>query len=236
MGIAANTLYANFRTSLIALADDDFCEFSMCGIPCERPFLGVRIPEIRKLVAQIPREHFAEMLAAQPIALEEVIARGFMIARLPYAEMLEQFDSQIKLLDNWCTVDTFCAALGKIIRGHEEQFLDLKVGPLLKRRDEFAVRAGLVLLIDFYVKFEYLALIFDRIESLREREEYYIKMDIAWLVAECFIKFPEATRAYLEISKLEKWTFNKAIAKICDSTRVDKETKAELKELRRKQK
>ncbi len=227
-------MYQDFQTKLISHADDKYREFCMRGIPCDRPFLGVRIPQIRKLVKDIPPEQFEEFLKAKPLAIEEVIARGFLIARLSYDEMLKFFDSQVELLDNWCTVDTFCAALRKVVKHHEDDFLNSKVENLLKSKDEFAVRAGLVCLLDFYVKPEYLHLIFDRIESLKDREEYYVKMALAWLLAECFIKYPEITRDYLDRSKLEKWTFNKAISKICDSYRVSQDTKTEIKKLRKK--
>ena len=226
-------MYSDFQTKLISLADDKYREFSMRGIPCDRPFLGVRIPQIRKLVNQIKPADPEQFLAHQPLAIEEVIARGFVVARLPYEEMLKHFDSQIQYLDNWCTVDTFCAALRKNVKHHEEDFLDEKVEKLLVAKDEFAVRTGVVCLLDFYIKPEYIHLIFDRIENLRVREEYYIKMSIAWLLAECFIKYPEMTRDYLGRSKLDKWTFNKAISKICDSYRVDNDTKTEVKKLRK---
>ena len=226
-------MYSAFQTKLISLADDKYREFSMRGIPCDRPFLGVRIPQIRKLVKEIPPEQLEEFIKAKPLAIEEVIARSFAIARLPYDKMLEKFDSQIQYLDNWCTVDTFCAALRKTVKHHEDDFLDEKVEKLLVAKDEFAVRTGVVCLLDFYVKPEYLHLIFDRIESLRAREEYYIKMSIAWLLAECFIKYPEMTRDYLGRSKLDKWTFNKAISKICDSYRVENVAKTEVKKLRK---
>lgn len=224
----------NFRNQLASLADDEYREFSMRGIPCDRPFLGVRIPEIRKLVKEVPSTDFTELLAATPISIEEVIARGFLIARLPYAEMLRYFDSQISYIDNWCTVDTFCASLRKTVKKHESEFLDTKIESLLQSQDEFAVRTGLVCLLDFYVNFDYLFLIFDRIESLKNRDEYYIKMAIAWLLAECYIKYPDETFSYLEQSTLEKWTFNKALSKICDSYRVSPETKQQIKLLRKK--
>ena len=66
------------------------------------------------------------------------------------------------------------------------------------------------------------------------REEYYVRMAIAWLVAECFIKYPEITLGYLKVSQLPKWTFNKAISKICDSYRVDEEMKEIVRGLRKK--
>ena len=226
-------MYQNFRTKLLSLSDEKYREFCMRGIPSDRPFLGVRIPEIRKLVQQIPPQDFQEFLNQEPLTIEEVIARGFLIARLPYPEMLKYYDSQIKLLDNWCTVDTFCAALRKTIKHHETDFLDQKVEKLLKSKNEFAVRTGLVSLLDFYVNPDYLALIFDRTESLKNRDEYYIKMAIAWLLAECFIKFPDETYAYLKISKLSKWVKGKTISKICDSYRVDSSSKEQVKKLRK---
>ena len=95
------------------------------------------------------------------------------------------------------------------------------------------MRAGLVILKCAYVEFDYLALIFDRVESLAGREEYYIRMAIAWLVAECFIKYPDETLAYMKVTKLPDWTYNKAISKICDSYRVDLEIKNTLRKIRR---
>lgn len=226
-------MYAAFREKLVKLADDKYREFSKKGIPCDRPFLGVRIPEIRKLVKEIPPKDFDEFLAARPVAIEEVIARGFLIARLPYEKMLEVFDSQIELLDNWCTVDTFCAALRKTVKKHEDDFWECKVEKLLKKQNEFAVRMGIVAMLDFYVNPRYLQIIFAQIEKLKNHDEYYVRMALAWLLAECFIKFPNETYEYMNHSNLDKWTFNKAISKICDSYRVDSEMKEEVKRMRR---
>lgn len=226
-------MYATFREELVKLADDKYREFSKKGIPCDRPFLGVRIPEIRKLVKEIPPKDFDEFLAARPVAIEEVIARGFLIARLPYEKMLEVFDSQIELLDNWCTVDTFCAALRKTVKKHEDDFWECKVEKLLKNQNEFAVRMGIVAMLDFYVNPRYLQIIFTQIEKMKNHDEYYVRMALAWLLAECFIKFPNETYEYMNRSNLDKWTFNKAISKICDSYRVDSEMKEEVRRMRK---
>ena len=226
-------MYSNFKTELISLADDQYRDFIMRGIPCDRPFLGVRIPNIRKLISCISPSDFSEFLANTPITVEEVIARGFIVARLPYDKMLDYFDSQITYLDNWCTVDTFCSALRKAIKYHKPDFFERKVDHLLRSGSEFATRAGLVFLLTSYVDPDYLQLIFDRIEMLKNHEGYYVKMALAWLLAECFIKYPDITYAYLKTSHLQKWTFNKAISKICDSYRVSPETKTNLKTLRK---
>lgn len=225
--------YRELKERLAFFADEKYCEFLKKGIPCERPFLGVRIPIIRSVVDKVPRDLYGEFLEVEPVALEEVLARGMIICKLPYDEMLDWFDSQVDYIDNWCTCDIFCSGLRKVISKQRAEFLDLKVEKLLNSDDEFAVRVGLVILKSVYVEFDYLAVIFDRVEKLARRDEYYVKMAIAWLVCECFIKYPEETLAYLKVSKLSKWTFNKTISKICDSYRVDEETKGMLRKMRK---
>lgn len=223
----------DFRSKLASLADDNYREFTMKGIPCERPFIGVRMPEIRRLVSKIPPENFQEFLDFSPVAFEEVLARGMAVSRLPYDKMMRYFDSQVSLIDNWCSCDSFVTELRPLVKKHLAEFLDLKIEGLLRTSDEFKVRVGLVMLLNFYVEFDYLFLIFDRVEGLAEREEYYIKMAVAWLIAECFIKFPDETFGFLKKTGLSKWTFNKAISKICDSRRVLPEVKEELRGMRK---
>ncbi len=234
--------YSEFREKLAYYADDSYREFSQKGIPTERPFIGVRIPQIREIAKDIAPKFYNDFLKTEPVAIEEVLARGMVICRLPYEEILaprkafnnkSYFDSQIDIIDNWCTCDTFCSGVAKRIKNHRAEFLDLKIENLLADPREFAVRTGLVLLKCAYMDFDYLNLIFDRVENLRNREEYYIKMASAWLIAECFTKYPEATFAYLKTTKLPKWTFNKTISKICDSYRVLEEDKALLRKMRK---
>ena len=227
-------MYSEFYKKLTELSDEKIAEFSKRTIPCSRPFMGVKIPEIRKLVKEIPLDASDEFLAHEPVAVEEVLARGFMVARLSYEKMISVFDSQVEYLDNWAAVDTFLAALRNTVKGHEKEFFETKISLLLKSNKEYAARAGVVSLLDFYVSSEWLATIFNIVEEMGAREEYYVRMAVAWLVSECFIKFPEETLIYMKGSKLPAWTYNKAISKICDSFRVSKEDKDTLKKMRRK--
>ena len=225
--------YNELRERLAFYADDEYRDFSMRGIPSERPFIGVRIPKIRELAGLVSKEKIEEFLEASPVAFEEVIARGFLICRLPYEEMIFHFDSQINYIDDWAACDTFCSGLGKLVRKRRAEFWEFKVEKLLEDEREFAARAGLVLLKCYYVDFDYLAVIFGVVERLAEREEYYVRMAIAWLLAECFIKFPDETTSYLAVSHLPRWTYNKTISKICDSLRVEPEIKETLGRMRK---
>ncbi len=225
--------YEELKTKLAKLADDEYREFVMKICPSERPFLGVRVPQIREIARQVPALEISEFLKVQPVGYEEVLARGFLISRLPFDEMMKWFDSQVDCIDDWSTCDTFCSAVGKVIKKNRAAFFDAKMDDLLSDSREFAVRVGLVLLKAAYINEDYLQVIFDRVSGLASREEYYIRMGIAWLLCDCFIKYPTATTSYLLSSNLPKWTYNKTISKICDSYRVDEETKDLLRKMRR---
>lgn len=220
----------NLSSELAKLTDTAYLKTNKTTIPTNWPMLGVRIPDIKKLVQKIPKEEIPNYLETKPENHEEILARGFLIARLPYEEMLKYFDSQIALFDNWCTVDTFCAALRKSVKKNEVDFLEHKVKPLLKSQKEFETRTGVVCLLDLFMSEEYLPTIFDSIESLKDRDEYYVKMAIAWLLAECYIKFRFKTETFMHKTELNDWTYKKTISKICDSYRVDEIDKRILKE------
>ena len=53
--------YRELRSALAELAEDEYREFCMKGIPSERPFIGVRIPLIRGVVAEVPNEWLRAM-------------------------------------------------------------------------------------------------------------------------------------------------------------------------------
>lgn len=225
--------YKELCEALVCEANEKNREFNKKIIPTKRRILGVKVPVVRKIAAMVPREKIDEFLKNEPVTLEEVLARGFLVCRLPYGEMVLAFDSQVKYIDDWCSCDTFCSGLRKSLKSHEDEFLKSKIKKLLGSSQEYKVRVGLVLLKCYFVEAKYLDLIFEQAERLASREEYYIRMAIAWLLSECFIKYPTATTAYLIDSNLPKWTFNKTISKICDSYRVDTETKKMLKRMRK---
>lgn len=227
--------YQEFKEKLISEIDEDYREFVARGIITDYPLLGVRIPKLRALAKEIVKTGGAkEFFKHEPGTFEEVTVRGLVVANLPYEEMISSLDEALRFIDNWESCDVFSAELKRVIRPRKEEFLESVVEKLIESPKEFYARAGLVILLTSYVEFDYLFYLFETVDSMREREEYYVKMATAWLVQGIFVKFPEETFAYLEKSKLPKWTLNRAISKITDSYRVDPETKAKVKLLRRK--
>ena len=97
---------------------------------------------------------------------------------------------------------------------------------------EYDLRFGTVMLLSHYTDQDYL----DRALKLLDRVRhpgYYAKMAVAWAVSVYFVKFPDQVMEYLKQCSLDDWTYNKALQKITESFRVDKETKKLVRQMRR---
>ena len=208
--------------------DIEYKKFSEKIIDTNYPMIGVRTPILKKLsknalkdILELNNEKY----------YEEVLLKLFVISNIKDKEEYDKyFNKYIYKIDCWSLCDSFVTA-SKIINKNKEHYFNV-VEHLLKDDYVFAVRVGLVILLNYYVEEEYLSKIFDLVDSVN-REEYYIKMAIAWLLSICYIKYPKETEKYLDKSKIDNFTYNKTISKICDSYRIDKETKEKLKKKRR---
>ena len=92
---------------------------------------------------------------------------------------------------------------------------------------EFEIRFGIVMLFH-YINEEHIDSLL-AYADLFKHEAYYARMAMAWMISICFIKFPQKTMKYLQQSKLDDWTYNKAIQKTIESLRINKETKDTLR-------
>lgn len=118
----------------------------------------------------------------------------------------------------------------KIFRKNKEDgFKEIK--KYLKNSNTWINRFGYVLLLNYYIDDKYIDKIFKLCENYKD--EYYVKMSIAWLISMCYIKYKDKTMEYLNNNELDKWTYNKAIQKIIESNRVSKEEKEILKKMKK---
>ncbi|MBQ6355424.1 DNA alkylation repair protein [Candidatus Saccharibacteria bacterium] len=168
--------YEEFLAELVKNADDAYRDFSSKAVLTERPFLGVRTPKLREIAREIIAGKYSEtpadqikiiagLLSHEPVSREEVLVRGFVIARLPYEDMVLHMDKDyLPFVDSWEACDVFCASIRKAVLSrkngadHREDFLKV-VDQLLSSPHEFYVRTGLVCLLDFYITPEYLPVI-----------------------------------------------------------------------------
>ena len=194
--------------------------------------LGVRTPDIKIIAKKIKKTDIISFLKYNKNNYyEELLLEAFVISFIKEKKEFDTyFEKYIKKVDCWSLCDMACSAF-KIIKNNKEYYFN-KIKELVKSDEEYIVRVGIVLLLDYYIDEKYINDIFKIVDSIN-REEYYINMAIAWLLSICYIKFPSETDKYLKITKVNNFTYNKTISKICDSYRVDNITKLRLKQTKK---
>lgn len=223
--------YEKYIGYLKSLQDENYRKFHQSLTTTRYEILGLRVPMQRKIAKEISKGNIEEFLSfCKDRYYEEVNIEGFVLAGIKNLSLLEKyFNSFLLKIDNWAICDGFCNSL-KIVQKNKEYFWK-KIQELLSKEETFSIRVGLILLLCFYVEKEY---IFDILQLVKTvtHEEYYVGMGLAWLLAECYIKYPKETLELLKEKSLSSFVQNKTISKIRDSYRVSKEDKEFLKSLK----
>ena len=128
------------------------------------------------------------------------------------------------IIDCWAIVDSTAKLIETKPIKEELKMLDI----LASTDEEFLIRYKYIKLFDYVTK-DNLEIIFNNIMN---NEFYYVLMGEAWLLAECFIKYPDDTFLFIKNSEIDNKIKLKTISKICDSYRVNNENKLKVKELR----
>ena len=223
-------IYQEYLNYLISLGETKYGEFSSKLTPTKYELIGIRIPNLRQIAKNITKGDYQSFLEhSQDKYFEEVLIEGLVIASIKDEEVfIDYFNQYIKKIDNWAINDVFC---NSIVLFKDEKYFDLCL-KLALSDSEFISRVGLISILSHYVSDNNLELIFNTLDNLKS-DAYYTKMAAAWLLCDCYIKHPIKTNEYLKISKLNNWTYNKAIQKMKESYRVSKEDKEYLNKLKR---
>lgn len=227
------------KRQLFAMADATYREFAASLIPNADHILGVRLPALRQLARQIAKGDWRSFLADAEQAnheyFEEIMLRGMVIGavKTDLEEKLSLVAQFVPLIDNWSVCDSFCSGL-KEVRTRRERVWDF-LQPYLQSSEEYELRFGAVMLLNHFIVDEYIDRVLQTLNSIRH-DGYYAKMAVAWAISVCFVHFPEKTLAYLKQKDWDDETYNKALQKIIESHRVDAETKAMIRGMKRKTK
>ena len=226
--------YQEYIKYLISIKEEKYKEFhsKLCFTKYE--ILGIRLPIIRKIVKQISKTNYEDFLKhTKSKYYEEVMIEGLVISTIKDEAIFDKyFIKYINKIDNWGICDSFCNSLDIVTKNPSKYFNLCK--ELSLSNEEFISRVGLIIILNYFVKEEYLSDIFYILDSINS-DKYYINMAEAWLICELYIYYPQATEKYLNNNnKLNNFTHNKSISKIRESYRVSKEKKDYLNTLKRK--
>ncbi|MFU0824632.1 DNA alkylation repair protein [Clostridium sp.] len=222
------------RQQIFQLADEEYKKFHSKLCPNTNNIVGVRLPILRKMAKQLVKENWREYMKAAPSDYyEEVMLQGLILGYVKddIEEVLNYAADFIPRIDNWAICDSFCNGL-KFTKANKKRVWNF-IQPYLSSEREFDVRFGVVMLLSFYIEKDYIDRVLKVLDTIKH-EGYYVKMAIAWAISVCYVKFPEKTMEYLKNNRLDDFTYNKSLQKITESLRVDKKTKALIRNMKRR--
>ena len=223
------TLKENIKRDLIKLFDPKFKKFHSKLCPGVNNLLGIRIPILRKYANDLLKEYEIKDLLTKIDSeyYEEIMLQGLLIGleKADFESIINHIKNFIPKINNWAVCDTFCANL-KITKKHKKEMW-IFIQKYLYSSNEFEIRFGVVMLLDYYVEEKYIKEIFNVFNTIKI-QDYYVQMAVAWALSICLIKFYEETIEYFKNSKLDKFTFNKTIQKAIESYRLTDKQKNEL--------
>ena len=221
----------NVQEELFAIQDTSYGDFQSNLIPniTRELFIGVRVPEARKLAKRIAKEPEAsKFLRDLPHKYyDENILHALLISEMKdYDACIKEADRFLPYVDNWAVCDIMSP---KIFKKNKAPLLE-KIKEWAASEKTYTSRFGIEMLMSHFLdddfKPEYL-----EIPASVHSEEYYVRMMIAWFFATALAKQWDTTIKFIEDHRLDKWTHNKAIQKARESRRITTKQKEYLKSL-----
>ena len=89
-------------------------------------------------------------------------------------------------------------------------------------------------MLDYYINDEYVDKVIEQLNNVKN-DAYYVKMAIAWTLAEIGIKYYSKLIEYMNSKEnnLDKFTYNKTLQKMRESYRISDIQKDELKKMKK---
>jgi 3-methyladenine DNA glycosylase AlkD len=194
----------------------------------------------------------------ESVYYEEIMVYGLAIGYAKFTDEERKYwlDKFRHHIDNWGVCDSCCTTY-KWMRKNPVYWWEYLVS-CIEEGGEYSVRFAVVCMLDHFVDDEYVAQILewcnrickdDTLEFATSdvhlsdqdtknaspmEQPYYVQMAVAWAVSVCYAKYPKITHEFLKTDQMDTFTHNKSIQKICESFRVTKEQKADIRTLKRK--
>lgn len=188
--------------------------------------IGVRMPDL-KAIAKKHRADYKEIFEMPYDSFEEIIIKGAALgfADVPLSEKVPYVIRYAGMIDNWAECDCFCSCIK--VKKSEEDALRLLSDRLMKRKEEFVSRVGIVLMFSKFTDEPTVKKALDIYDAL-PCGAYYRDMAVAWGLSVYCVKYPELITGYLEHSPISIKVKLMAAQKIRDSRRVSDDYKKRI--------
>lgn len=218
---------------LLEKQDLEYKKFHSSLCPGISNIIGVRVPEVRKIVKNLLKQNYIEYLDnVKNDYYEETLVEGLLIAqgKLSWEDKFKYLDKFVQKIDNWA----ICDMVSSTFKLKKTEDFKKMWKYLLKYKDsnkEFELRFMIVMFLDYYLIDDYIKEVLEIIDSIIS-EDYYVKMAIAWLISVAFVKDKKLIMEYLKNNHLDNWTYQKSLQKIIESNRVSVEDKEVIRKMK----
>lgn len=221
------------RKYLYSLQDKEYQKFHS-SIANVDNVIGVRVPKLREIAKNVAQNNYRSVFSFKHLTNEELMIHGMAIGylKISFEEKIILLDEFLDQMNGWSVCDSTCSTFKDFKNNQEKGFVFIE--KLIQDQRIYARRTAFVLLLNYYINDEYIDKVIDIIINYNSEEsEYYVLMALAWLISYCYIKYPNKSLKIYESNNLNKFVINKSISKVCDSFRVSKENKLQLKQYRK---
>lgn len=195
-------------------------------------FIGVRVPEVRKLAKQISKGNcYGNFLNELPHEYyDENMLHGLLISEINDFDLcVHELNRFLPFVDNWAVCDTMSP---KVFKKNNKGLLLTHIKLWTSSKHVYTCRFGIEMLMSHYLDENFLPEYLEIVASVHSNE-YYVNMMIAWFFATALAKQWDAALIYLKNNTLDLWTHNKTIQKARESYRISSVQKEILKQLKR---
>lgn len=221
---------ADIRADLLGMQDLAFRDFQSNLMPAvpKVSVIGVRMPALRAYAKELARDPDGRkaFLADLPHEYhEETLLHALLLEQeRDFDTVIRELDRFLPFVDDWSTCDCFNP---RVLGKHRAELLP-HIDRWLAADDVFAVRYAIGLLMRYYLDADFDPSYPARVAAVI-REEYYVRMMVAWYFATALAKQETAILPYFEKGRLPEPTRRKAIRKAMESYRIRPETKTFLR-------
>ncbi len=218
---------------LFSLSDEGYRQFQIPLVPtveAER-VIGVRTPLLRRMAKELAGSETARnFLTELPHTYyEENQLHAFLIEQIAdFDACMAAVETFLPYVDNWSTCDGWSP---KVFGQYPQRLLE-KIQQWIAAPHPYTVRYGIGMLQRYFLDDRFDPCYLSWIAHIR-REEYYVRMMVAWFFATALAKQYAETVVYLEEKRLSPWIHNKTIQKAVESYRISPEHKQYLRTLRK---
>lgn len=214
---------------LLSMKDDDVADFTSRTIPNigRDTIIGIKTPELKAIakrffgtktaeefMADLPHKHF-----------EEDQVHVFMLSLIKdFDACITETEKFLPYINNWATCDQFNP---KVFSKHKEEVRKYSL-KWMKSDKTYTIRFGILNLMRYFLKEDFDINLVCRVVEVKS-QEYYVNMMIAWYLATALAYRYDDILPILTEKQLDPWIHNKTIRKACESFRITKEQKDELK-------